>query len=175
MRKVGKKKVYDISVADSEHYLLENGVVSHNTGIYYSANTIFIIGRQQEKDGQEVTGYNFVINVEKSRFSREKSKIPVTVMHDAGISKWSGLLDMALESGHVIKPSNGWYSRVNVDTGEVEDKKFREKDTSSSEFWSKVLKQKSFREWVKSKYQVANTSILSDEELDDELEMLEES
>lgn len=175
---VGKLPVYDLTVDsknyDDQHYLLENGVVSHNTGIYYSANTIFIIGRQQEKDGQEVTGYNFVINVEKSRFSREKSKIPVTVMHDAGISKWSGLLDMALESGHVIKPSNGWYSRVDVDTGEVEDKKFREKDTASSDFWSKVLKQKSFREWVRSKYQVANTSILSDEELDDELEMLEE-
>ncbi len=173
--KVGKKKVYDISVADVEHYILENGVVTHNTGIYYSANTIFIIGRQQEKDGQEVTGYNFVINVEKSRFSREKSKIPITVMHDAGISRWSGLLDMALESGHVIKPSNGWYSRVDMDTGEVEDKKFREKDTNSSDFWLRVLQQPTFRGWVKSKYQVGNTSILSDEALDTELdEMLEE-
>ena len=77
---------------------------------------------------------------------------------------------MALESGHVIKPSNGWYSRVKVDTGEIEDKKFREKDTNSSEFWKSILQQKSFREWIRSKYQVANTSILSDEELDDELE-----
>lgn len=170
MRKVGKKKVYDISVADSEHYLLENGVVSHNTGIYYSANTIFIIGRQQEKDGQEVTGYNFVINVEKSRFSREKSKIPVTVMHDAGISKWSGLLDMALESGHVIKPSNGWYSRVNTETGEIEDKKFREKDTASSDFWGKVLMQQTFRTWVRNKYQVSNGAIMSDEDLENVME-----
>lgn len=157
-----------------EQGLYPKDIVSGGTGIYYSANTIFIIGRQQEKDGQEVTGYNFVINVEKSRFSREKSKIPITVMHNAGISKWSGLLDMALESGHVIKPSNGWYSRVDVDTGEVEDKKFREKDTATSEFWGKVLKQKSFREWVQSKYQVANSAILSDEELEEELAMLEE-
>jgi RecA/RadA recombinase len=153
-----------------EQGLYPKDIVSGGTGIYYSANTIFIIGRQQEKDGQEVTGYNFVINVEKSRFSREKSKIPVTVMHDAGISRWSGLLDMALESGHVIKPSNGWYSRVDGESGEIEDKKFREKDTNSGEFWMKVLQQKSFRDWVRSKYQVASTSILSDEELDDELE-----
>ena len=166
--------MYDISVADVEHYILENGVVTHNTGIYYSANTIFVIGRQQEKDGTEVSGYNFVINVEKSRFSREKSKIPVLVTHDRGISKWSGLLDMALESGHVVKPSNGWYSRVNMDTGEIEDKKFRAKDTDSNDFWGFVMNQPSFNDWVRKKYQVANGSILSDDEIDAVLEEIEE-
>jgi RecA/RadA recombinase len=151
-------------------------IVSGGTGIYYSANTIFVIGRQQEKDGTEVAGYNFVINVEKSRFSREKSKIPVTVMHDSGISKWSGLLDMALESKHVVKPSNGWYSRVDGETGEVEDKKFRMADTNTSEFWGKILKQKTFRAWVKDTYQVANGSIMSDSSFDDALDgVLEEA
>lgn len=149
-------------------------IVSGGTGIYYSANTIFVIGRQQEKDGTEVSGYNFVINVEKSRFSREKSKIPVLVTHDRGISKWSGLLDMALESGHVVKPSNGWYSRVNMDTGEIEDKKFRAKDTDSNDFWGFVMNQSSFNEWVRKKYQVANGSILSDDEIDAVLEEIEE-
>ncbi|PWL20053.1 MAG: recombinase RecA, partial [Synechococcus sp. XM-24] len=43
-------------------------VVSGGTGIYYSADNIYIIGRQQEKDGKDVVGYNFIINVEKSRF-----------------------------------------------------------------------------------------------------------
>lgn len=157
------------------HIYMEQGmypkaIVSGGTGIYYSANTIFIIGRQQEKDAGEVSGYNFVINVEKSRFSREKSRIPVLVTHDRGISKWSGLLDMALESGHIVKPTNGWYSRVNGDTGEVEDKKFREKDTNSSEFWSKVLSQKTFRDWVKGKYQVASGAIMSDEDFDERLD-----
>ena len=40
---VGKKKVYDLSVEDVEHYVLENGIVTHNTGVYYSADNIFII------------------------------------------------------------------------------------------------------------------------------------
>lgn len=145
-------------------------IVSGGTGIYYSASTIFVVGRQQEKDGTEVSGYNFVINIEKSRFSREKSKIPVTVLHDRGISKWSGLLDMAIESGHVIKPSMGWYSRVNKETGEIEDKKYRAKDTDSKEFWSDILKSPSFQEWVRSQYQIANGSIITDEEIDAELE-----
>ena len=88
--------------------LFPKDVVSGGTGIYYSADNIFIIGRRQQKTGTDVTGYEFVINVEKSRFVREKSKIPVAVTWEDGISKWSGLLDMGLESGHVIKPSNGW-------------------------------------------------------------------
>ena len=76
--------------------LFPKDVVSGGTGIYYSADNIFIIGRRQQKTGTDVTGYEFVINVEKSRFVREKSKIPVEVTWEEGISKWSGLLDICL-------------------------------------------------------------------------------
>jgi RecA/RadA recombinase len=128
-------------------------IVGGGTGSYYSADNIYILGRQQEKEGAELVGYNYIINVEKSRYVREKAKIPVTVRFDGGVSRYSGLLDMALESGHVTKPSNGWYARVNSDTGEVEEKKFRLKDTDTSEFWDSILKQDSFRQWVRDNYQ----------------------
>ena len=139
-------------------------IVGGGTGSYYSADNIFILGRQQEKDGTELTGYNFIINVEKSRYVKEKSKIPVSVSFDGGISKWSGLLDIALESKHVVKPSNGWYSKVNTQTGEVEDKKYREKDTDSSEFWESILNDATFHEFVTSKYAVGTGSIMQEEE-----------
>lgn len=171
---VGKRKVYDISVKDAEHYVLENGVVTHNTGSYYSADNIFILGRQQDKDGTELLGYNFIINVEKSRYVREKSKIPVSVKFDGGISRWSGLLDMALESGHVIKPSNGWYSRVNTSTGEIEDKKWRIKDTDSKDFWLQILTDKTFQKWVQDNYQISHGAIISDEDIDDDLALIED-
>lgn len=156
--------------------LYPKDIVGGGTGSYYSADNIFILGRQQEKEGTEIVGYNFIINVEKSRHVKEKSKIPVSVSFDGGISRWSGLLDMALESGHVIKPSNGWYSRVDLDTGEVEDKKFRIKDTDTKEFWLPVLQSKSFQDWVKNTYQVSGGSILAvDETLDDALQSLSEA
>ena len=169
----------DIPCVVVNHTYMEIGmfpkaIVGGGTGSYYSADNIFIIGRQQEKEGTEVIGYNFIINVEKSRYVREKSKIPVTVYHDGGISRWSGLLDMALESGHVIKPSNGWYSKVDKDTGEIEDKKFRIKDTDTKEFWMPILMQKSFIQFVKDKYEVGNSAILSDETIDKELAELDE-
>jgi hypothetical protein len=137
-------------------------IVGGGTGSYYSADNIFILGRQQEKDGSEITGYNFIINVEKSRYVKEKSKIPVSVSFDGGINKWSGLLDIALESKHVIKPKNGWYQRVN-DDGEIEEKLYREKDTNTQAFWTPILNQKSFQDFVESKYRVAASEILSEE------------
>jgi RecA/RadA recombinase len=154
--------------------LYPKDIVGGGTGSYYSADNIFILGRQQEKDGTELTGYNFIINVEKSRYVREKSKIPVSVSFEGGISKWSGLLDMALESGHVVKPSNGWYSRVNMDTGVVEDKKWRIKDTDTKEFWLQVLMDKTFQDWVKNNYQVSTGSIISDENIEEELAKIDD-
>jgi len=164
----------DIPMVVVNHTYMEIGlypkaIVGGGTGSYYSADNIFILGRQQEKDGTELMGYNFIINVEKSRYVREKSKIPVTVMFDGGISKWSGLLEMALESGHVVKPSNGWYSRVDLSTGVIEDKKWRIKDTDSKEFWIQVLTDKSFQDWVVKNYQVSAGSIMQNMD-DDEIE-----
>jgi RecA/RadA recombinase len=152
--------------------LYPKDIVGGGTGSYYSADNIFILGRQQEKDGTEVTGYNFIINVEKSRYVKEKSKIPVAVSFDGGISKWSGLLDLALESGHVVKPSNGWYSKVD-DDGVVEDKKYRLKETENKDFWMPILTNKSFYDFVKNKYSVGNVSMVQSDELDKALEELE--
>jgi RecA/RadA recombinase len=79
-------------------------IISGGTGLIYSANQAFIIGKSQEKDGTELAGWNFTLNVEKSRFVREKSKLTFRVLYESGIQKYSGLLDMALEAGLVQKP-----------------------------------------------------------------------
>lgn len=170
IERIGKCKVYDISVKDAEHYVLENGVVTHNTGGMYSANQVFIIGKSQEKEGTDIVGWNFTINIEKSRFVKEKSKLPFLVTYKGGISRWSGLLDIAMESGHVIKPSNGWYSRVDTSTGEIEEKRHRLKDTDSKEFWAPILADQKFRDYIQATYQVSNTALLSDEDIDEEMD-----
>lgn len=139
-------------------------IVGGGTGSYYSADNIFIMGRQQEKEGKDVIGYDFIINVEKSRYVKEKSKIPITVSFEGGLSKWSGLLDIALESGHVIKPSNGWYQKVDKSTGEIEPKKYREKETDTKDFWMTILTDKSFRDYVENKYSISSNDLLKTNE-----------
>ena len=148
-------------------------IVGGGTGSYYSADNIFIIGRQQEKEGTEIVGYNFIINVEKSRYVKEKSKIPVSVSFDGGVSRWSGLLDIALDGGFVVKPSNGWYSKVD-DDGVIEDKKYRIKETDTAAFWTPILKSKKFQKFVTDKYQIASGEIMQggSENLFDEVETM---
>jgi RecA/RadA recombinase len=39
--------------------LFPKDIVSGGTGAYYSSDAIWIVGRQQEKDGTEIKGYHF--------------------------------------------------------------------------------------------------------------------
>ena len=133
--------------------LFPKDVVSGGTGIYYSADNIWIIGRRQDKTGTEVTGYHFVINVEKSRYVKEKSQIPISVSWEGGVQRWSGLLDVAVAGNWVAKPSNGWYCRVDRNTGELLDPKQRERDTLTNEFWEPILAE-GFDQYLKEKFQI---------------------
>ena len=134
--------------------LFPKDVVSGGTGIYYSADNIWILGRRQDKQGTEIKGYHFVINVEKSRYVKEKSQIPISVSWEGGVQNWSGLLDVALEGQYVAKPSNGWYCKVSRETGELLEPKVREKDTLDETFWRPVFDDTDFKEYVKTKFSI---------------------
>lgn len=175
----------DIPMAVINHTYKEIGmfpkdIVSGGTGGVYSADNIWILGRQQDKDGQDLSGYHFVINVEKSRYVKEKSKIPITISFKGGINKWSGLLDLALEAGYIQKPKVGWYCKVDPETGEVLSKNYRAKEIENNkEFWMEVLKETDLAGFIERKYKMAVESImeddteLSDQEVEQELEEME--
>jgi len=140
--------------------LFPKDIVGGGTGIYYSADNIWIIGRRQNKTGTEVTGYDFIVNVDKSRYVKEKSKIPISVSWDGGIDEMSGLLDIAMAGGWVIKPSNGWYQKPR------EDKKYRSSELNS-EFWKDILEDEQFSDFVSKMYQIGHKTPV-------ELDLLEE-
>jgi RecA/RadA recombinase len=149
-----------------EMSLFPKDIVSGGTGSYYSADNIFIIGRQQEKQSGELVGYNFIINVEKSRYVKEKSKIPITVSHTGGISRWSGLLDVAIDGKFVVKTSPGWYAKVDQETGEISSEKCREKDTNTKEFWEDIIESDKFKQYITDRYRVGNSNIMNDGDID---------
>ena len=146
--------------------LFPKDVVGGGTGIYYSADNIWIIGRQQDKKGTEIQGYHFVINVEKSRYVKEKSKIPITVAWDGGVRSYSGLLDVALAGGYVTKPSNGWYQPANGSNGE-EAGKVRYDQTLEKEFWDPIFAKTDFKEFVKKQYTIGFKEQVSMDEIVD--------
>jgi len=144
--------------------LFPKDIVGGGTGIYYSADNIWIIGRQQDKKGTEIQGYHFVINVEKSRYVKEKSKIPITVSWDSGVRTYSGLLDVALAGGYVTKPSNGWYAAVNMETGEI-GSKVRYDQTLEKEIWDPIFNDTDFKEFVKKQYTIGYKDQVSMDEI----------
>lgn len=160
----------DIPLIGINHIYKEQGamypkdVVSGGTGIYLSSNDIWIITRSQDKDGTEVVGWNFTINIEKSRKVREKAKFIFTVNYNKGLDKWSGLMDIALDTGHVAKPKQGWYTRPNV-TG---DKNWRLAESSCADFWNIILEDEKFHEAVSKKFELPDSSILQDDSLTEE-------
>ena len=160
----------DIPLIAVNHTYMEIGmfpkaVVSGGTGIYYSADNIWIIGRQQEKDGTDVAGYHFVINVEKSRYIKEKSKIPISVTWEGGINKWSGLMALALEANYLAKPSNGWYQLVDRETGELVGEKKRAKDIQDNgQFWTNMFTTTDFSEYIKSRYTIGEHAMFAPDE-----------
>jgi RecA/RadA recombinase len=145
--------------------LFPKDIVSGGTGIYYSADAIWIIGRQQDKVGTEIQGYHFVINIEKSRHVKEKSKIPISVSWEGGIAKWSGLLEVAEKGGFIRKPKVGWYEAVDPDTGEIiSEKLLRAKEiVDSSSFWDTMFTRTSFADYIKNAYTVGGSIILKED------------
>lgn len=147
--------------------LFPKDIVGGGTGIYYSADNIWILGRQQDKVGTEIKGYHFVINVEKSRYVKEKSKIPISVSWEGGVQRFSGLLDAALAGGYVAKPSNGWYCRVDTKTGELVDPKVRQAQTLEEEFWTPIFEFTDFADFLEKQYKIGLPQQVEMEEIVD--------
>lgn len=132
----------------------------------YSADNVWIIGRQQEKDGTEIKGYHFVVNVEKSRFVKEKSKIPISVSWAGGIQKWSGLLDVAVQGGYVVKPKNGWYQARNPANDQELSGNVRIKQTLQKAFWTPVFENTDFAQHIEKRFKVGTVEMVTEEDDD---------
>jgi hypothetical protein len=97
--------------------------------------------------------------VEKSRYVKEKSKIPITVSWDGGVRKYSGLLDCALAGGYVTKPSNGWYAAVDQTSGEI-GSKVRHDATLDKSFWDPIFAETDFKDFLKKQYSIGHQSLV---------------
>ena len=95
IKKCESEKVYDITVKDEAHYILENGVVSHNSGLYYAATNIIFLSKRKEKLGTEVIGNIIHCKNQKSRLTIENKMIDALVTYDKGLDRYYGLLELA--------------------------------------------------------------------------------
>lgn len=139
-------------------------VVGGGTGIYYSADWIWVVGRRQDKDGDELVGYDFVINIEKSRHVQEKSKLPINVTFSGGVRRWSGMLDLAIEAGIIIKPAKGKYALAS-DPDMIYKEIFFQ---TNNEIWKDIFETTNFSDWIIDRFKLPETGLINQEDFEDE-------
>lgn len=138
----------------------------------FSPDVIWNITRSQIKDENKentdlVAGYSFNIRIEKSRYIKEKVKVPIVVTFDKGVITHSGLMDIAMELGYMTKGLNkegkearGWFALVDQETGEL-SKNYRRGDTENPEFWEPVFATTDFNEAIKKKYSFDSKALMA--------------
>ena len=143
--------------------LYSKQIMSGGEGARYAGNTVIYITKAQEKDGDELAGYNFTLINDKSRFVREKSKIPLTVTYERGIEKCSGLFALALEFGWIQSPNKGWYQVVDKRTGEILPDKYRKAELASDNKLFLQLFEWGFAKELEDHYKLGGHAIYTDD------------
>lgn len=114
----------------------------------WASDEIFLLTKSKIRSSDNQTiGFKFNITVMKSRVIRTDSKIPLEVLYDGGIDTFSGLLDVARATRHVVSEKKGWYTRTGVEG----DKNWRRSEMDA-EWWEPILNDPSFNESVKAMY-----------------------
>lgn len=108
-KQINKEDVYDINVADVHHYILENGVVTHNTmdlfpqdkmkggeGLFYTASSIAFLTKAKLKAGDEddldigQSGIIVTAKMMKNRMAKPK-KVKFEISFVSGCNPYVGL------------------------------------------------------------------------------------
>lgn len=123
-RSIGVQPVYDIGVPDAQHYVLESGVVSHNSGFIYASSIVVAMKKlklKEDEDGNkvsDVTGIRAACKVMKTRYSKPFESVQVKIPYESGMDPYSGLLEM-FEAKGIINKTGNKLEYVSPVTGEV--------------------------------------------------------
>lgn len=125
---------------------------------FLSADAVWYVSRSKEKDDEnQLEGFTFTYNIMKSRFVKEGSKFPIRVTFEGGIDKYSGVWDLARESGLIDMPSNAWYTvQPALGLPYPATDKFRRADLDNPEFLDQVVASKAFKDYVEKKYRLSD-------------------
>lgn len=108
----GFADVYDIHVPEVHHYILENGVISHNSGFIYASSIVVAIQKRklkEDEDGKKVTdvrGIRAACKIMKTRYNKPFETVEIKIPWDTGMNPYSGLVDLFEKKGALVKDGN---------------------------------------------------------------------
>lgn len=130
---------------------------------YVSSSILMLTSKAKEKEDGDVTGALVRAKTKKSRFAVEETKFQLLISHTGGFDPWYGLLEDAIEMGHVL--NNGIYYRRKID-GESA-KAWRRKEIlapeTSKSFWMPIFKDGQFVNDMEAKYSFKDRGFMDDD------------
>lgn len=145
----------------SQSFIPED-IVSGGSGGMYASDNIILVNKRQIKDSdKQLQGFTFELNINRSRFVKEKSKLPINVYYGEGIAKYSGLSELAQEFKIIETCKVGRGKGIKFGEMEIPEK-YNDKN---EEFWLYVLDNSNLAEKIKEKYSLS-TKIIEDEDLE---------
>ena len=122
-KSLGIQPVYDICVPGPHHYILESGVVSHNSGFVYASSILVGMKKlklKEDADGNkvsEVLGIRSGCKVVKSRYAKPFEDIELQIPYETGMSPYTGMFEL-LEKRKLITKEGNRYTYVDLN-GEI--------------------------------------------------------
>jgi RecA/RadA recombinase len=117
--------------------------------VFLASDDVWFISRAQDKDGKELVGYNFNLNIDKSRTIREGSKFPINVTFADGIDKYSGIYELGKEFG-AFQVAGAWVKIMDISTGELSGNV--RANAIDDDYYESLIKHQPFIDFVKAKY-----------------------
>lgn len=131
--------------------------VTGGNGLKYNANNIYTISKNtvKDKETKEIEETNFVMKVYKSRFVKESKTVTLQCESGKGVDKLSGILDYAIKANMITKHHGGWYQLTDPITGELLDKKYRESEIMTLEFFRPIVTDPYFKKFIESEFKLS--------------------
>jgi RecA/RadA recombinase len=129
-------------------------IVGGGQAVQLAPDVGWIIQRQQDKEDDEIKGYKFIINIDKSRYMKDRVKLPITVRWESGIHKYSGLSDLAIEFKIIEE------CKLEDVKGKPAGLKFNKRiipmigQDLNKEFWEDVIKNSELSKKIEEKYKL---------------------
>lgn len=111
-KSIGIEPVYDISVPNAHHYLLDSGIVSHNSGFIYASSIVIAMTKlklKKDADGNktsQVHGIRAKCKIMKTRYSKPFETVELEIPYETGLDPYSGMYDYLLSKEIITKTGN---------------------------------------------------------------------
>lgn len=108
IKKIETETVYDIKIENAHHYILDNGVITHNSGLDYAASGVVFFSKKKNKDkDKNTTGVILTAKLVKSRLTMEDKRVEVLLDFAKGLDPYYGLSELAVSFGIFKKTKIG--------------------------------------------------------------------